>query len=304
MPFYTPLRYPGGKRRLIGAIIQILEENALVDVEYVEPYAGGAAIGLGLLFEERASVIHINDLSRPVFAFWHSVLNDSESLCQRIERVAVTMPEWHRQREIYDARDTADLTDLGFAALFLNRTNRSGIIGGGVIGGKQQTGSWALDARFNKEELIRRIKRIARYKNRIRLHCEDALEFSKKTVAALGANAFVFYDPPYIENGKDLYLNAYALEDHKELEAVVSSLGQRWVLTYDSAALRHELYPSFQSIVYGLSYSAQSRYEGREVMFLSRGLKLPQAWSVSSPFQMSPDKSRFPLAGMLGREAE
>jgi DNA adenine methylase len=155
MPFYTPLRYPGGKRRLAPTVMRLLESNGLRDVEYVEPYAGGASLALALLLEEYASAIHINDLSRPVYAFWHSVLNDTANLCRRIESVEVTMEEWYRQRAVYDQRDTEALDDLALATLFLNRTNRSGIIAGGVIGGKNQTGKWGLDARFNKSELIR-----------------------------------------------------------------------------------------------------------------------------------------------------
>src|SRR5215211_6202291 len=131
MPYYTPLRYPGGKRRLAATVVQFLKQNGLKDVKYVEPYAGGAAIALALLLEEYASVVHINDLSRPVYAFWHTLLNDNDGLCRRLDRVKVTMREWRRQRSVYERRETADLADLGFATLFLNRTNRSGIIGGG-----------------------------------------------------------------------------------------------------------------------------------------------------------------------------
>ena len=69
------------------------------------------------------------------------------------------MAEWRQQREVYGRRETADLDELGFATLFLNRTNRSGIIGGGVIGGKQQHGAWGLDARFTKSDLVQRIKK-------------------------------------------------------------------------------------------------------------------------------------------------
>ena len=130
MPYYTPLRYPGGKRRLAATIMRLLEQNDLKDIQYVEPYAGGAAVALALLFGEYASVVHINDLSRPVYAFWHSVLHSTVELCRRIERTKITMPEWHRQHGIYENRETAELDELGFATLFLNRTNRSGIIGG------------------------------------------------------------------------------------------------------------------------------------------------------------------------------
>ena len=186
MPFHTPLRYPGGKRRLVNLVAEVIEANGLHDIDYVEPYAGGASIGLALLFNEYASAIHINDLSRPVFAFWKSVLDETEPLCRRIDETPVTMEEWHRQHEVYLYRHEADLFDLGFAAFFLNRTNRSGIISGRMIGGKGQTGRWKLDARFNKRELTRRIRKIGRYRTRISVSQQDASSFIDETSALLG----------------------------------------------------------------------------------------------------------------------
>ncbi len=281
-------------------MMRLLEENGLTDVTYIEPCAGGASIALALLLEEYASAVHFNDLSRPIYAFWHTVLNDTAALCRRIEHIDVTMEEWQRQRGVYDNREHADLFDLGFATLFLNRTNRSGIIAGGVIGGRRQTSAWSLDARFNKTELIRRIRKVGRYKSRINLHQLDALQLTNELLPQLGPNAFVFYDPPYIDKGEALYLNEYTLEDHQRLAERILQLPNPWVVTYDyEAAVRHDLYPSCLRVAYQLSYSAQARYGGKEVMFLSNRLRLPASWISAAPFRMVPERSEHPFYGVV-----
>jgi DNA adenine methylase len=151
---FTPLRYPGGKAKLAEYIKEIIRANKLYDGEYVEPYAGGAGIALELLFQEYVTKIHINDLSAPVYSFWKAALNDTDELCRLIKNTRLSMASWDRQKRIFSNPRSHSYVDLGFATFFLNRTNRSGILNGGVIGGRDQTGPWKIDARYNADELI------------------------------------------------------------------------------------------------------------------------------------------------------
>lgn len=161
MRYESPLRYPGGKGRLAHYFKVLFRTNDLLDAEYVEPYAGGASVALALLFGEYASRIHINDISRPVYAFWYTVLHDTEWLCRRVRDVRLTIGEYRRHKTVLQAA-SVDLRELGFAAFYVNRTSRSGIISdrAGAIGGNNQDGRWRLDARYNRKALLERIERV------------------------------------------------------------------------------------------------------------------------------------------------
>ncbi|GIW36210.1 MAG: DNA methyltransferase [Meiothermus sp.] len=276
MLYLSPLRYPGGKRKLASFVKLIFYTNNLLDGEYVEPYAGGASIALSLLYDEYVRRIHINDIDKSVYAFWYSVLNETESLCRLVRDTPVTIEEWQRQRKIQND-PYATKIELGFSTFFLNRTNRSGIISGGVIGGKNQTGKWLLDARYNRSELITRIEKVARYRHRISLHNLDAINFLQLITPQLNQHALIYLDPPYFVKGpQQLYTNFYGPKDHQSVAQFVQQLqSQYWIVSYDDVPEIHELYKGFRYVTYGLHYSAQDRYRGAEVMFFSNNLDIP-----------------------------
>jgi DNA adenine methylase len=275
MPFFSPLRYPGGKRKLTNFIKMIFRENNLMDGDYIEPYAGGASVALSLLFDEYARYIHINDLDRSVYAFWHSVLNETDDLCRMISDTPINMDVWHYQKKVL-TDSSVSLLETGFSTFFLNRTNRSGIITGGVIGGKSQSGAWKLDVRFNKADLIQRIEKIARYKNRIHLYNLDASKFLREVIPALPRSSFVYLDPPYYIKGTQLlYANFYEPDDHKAVSQLVTSLKHKWIISYDNVPEIKSLYSDFRCVEYDLSYSAQDKYRGAEVIFFCENLEIP-----------------------------
>lgn len=271
----SPLRYPGGKGKLANYIKLVLIDNDLIGVDYVEPYAGGASVALSLLFEDFASHIFINDINPGIHAFWKAVLHNTDALCERIDKTPVTVDEWLHQKTIQKISDP-DSFDLAFSTFFLNRTNRSGIVSGGVIGGLDQTGPWKMDARYNKPELIRRIRKIGRYRNRITLACLDASQLLQHWVARnVSRSAFFYLDPPYYVKGEGLYDNFYSHDDHVAITGLVTQLPHPWLVSYDAVPQITHLYTGAPSIRYSLGYSAAGSSQGSEIMFFSADLAIP-----------------------------
>ncbi len=274
---FTPLRYPGGKAKLAAYVKSLMKENRLLDGEYVEPYAGGAAIALELLFEEYVSRIHINDVSRPVHAFWKAVVDHTEAISKLVRDTPLTVKAWDKQRKIMEQPTKHDALTLGFATFFLNRTNRSGILNGGIIGGRDQIGPWKIDARYNAPELVNRIQSIAAMKDRIKLTRQDALRFLKSGVEKWPAQTLVYLDPPYYVKGRDLYYDFYEPGDHASVAQFVREgiTKQKWIVSYDNAPAIRKLYKGSPHIVYDIGYSAREASQGSEVMFFGDGLKVP-----------------------------
>lgn len=273
----SPLRYPGGKNRIANFIAQVCVDNRISGL-YVEPYAGGASVALFLLFSNVVKKIVINDKDRSIYAFWYSVLHHTDRLCQMIIDTEVNVENWHKQKKVQSRKQYANLLELGFSTLFLNRTNRSGIISGGIIGGIDQTGEYKIDCRFNKEELINRIRRIAQRKDSISIYNLDAISLIYKIEQQRSKNlmnALIYFDPPYYKKGGSLYLNHYIKSDHKDVAGAISLLNYKWIVSYDNVPEIQELYKKFRNIEYSLKHTAHSARDGGEVLFFQDSLIIP-----------------------------
>jgi DNA adenine methylase len=272
----SPLRYPGGKAALLETMSSILRLNKLDRGHYVEPYAGGCGLALSLLIGGHASDIHINDLDRSIWAFWHCVLNHSKDLTDLIMHSPITVAEWYRQREVQARSSKAHVVELGFSTFFLNRTNRSGVIkGAGIIGGLSQSGNYKIDCRFNREDLAARVRRIAKYRSRIHLSNLDAIPFLKETDRTLPPETLFCIDPPYFAKGSSLYTNFYGPQEHAIVAKVIHKLKHKWVVTYDDAQEIRSLYSAHRKYSFDIQYSIQTKRIGSELLIASSGLRLP-----------------------------
>ena len=273
----TPLRYPGGKSSLSSFLSQVIELNNLQGGTYVEPYAGGAGAALNLLMIGTVKHIIINDFDPAVYAFWVAVLYETDDFVFRIASVPLTIEEWHRQKNILNTHNQQNLFDVGFAAFFLNRCNRSGILKAGPIGGQHQAGPYTINARFNRENLIKKIRRIEQHKEGISVYNLDAIDLLQKIVPGIDGPKLVYLDPPYYKKGHQLYLNAYEHDDHENLAWALGKMSNSdfWVLTYDDAQEIRALYQECTTSTYTLNYSAAQSKKGHELLISPPWLMLP-----------------------------
>ena len=275
---FTPLRYPGGKAKLSPFVKALIQENSLEDGVYIEPFAGGAGIAIQLLLQGYVSRIAINDLSWPIYAFWSAALNESTQFIDAIAEIPLTVDEWDRQKHILKNPSHHTTFEVGFATFYLNRTNRSGVLNAGIIGGRAQEGNWLIDARFNREELSYRIDRISRHRNDIELNNLDCIDFLKIVKKRYNRKSCLIYaDPPYFVKGRQLYLDYYVDKDHKDLSSYLinNMVNWNWMVSYDDVEEVRKLYGGQGLASYAIPYSVRQSQMGSEVMFYSRDLKLP-----------------------------
>lgn len=263
----SPLRYPGGKFKIYDKVKNLIEINKLGNRSYVEPFAGGFGIGLGLLRDNIVETAILNDFDPHIYNFWHTILNGPDEFLQIMMDTPITIEERERQKEIYDDVHADQISD-GFATFFLNRVNFSGVITGGPIGGFTQSGTYKLDCRFNKDEIKNKVEQIALLRGRIELYNCDARELIAYDLQERIQECFFNIDPPYVEKGHRLYTNYFEEEDHRHFERIIAKhLGNtHWIITYDDCELIRDIYKDYHMVGYSILHNAGGSVQGKEVV--------------------------------------
>lgn len=264
---YTPIRYPGGKTKIYPLVKSIIDGNGFGDRTYAEAFAGGAGLAMKLLLKGDVPSVIINDIDRAVYCMWDAVVNRSEDLCAFVNDAEVTVDEWKRHRETYRNQEGVSDFDLGCAAFFLNRTNVSGILDGGVIGGMEQLGNFKIDARFSKPGLLTKIRAIGKRSHDIRIFDLDAESFISDVLAAEDS-LFAYFDPPYVKKGPGLYRSSFDEEKHRSLAKAIQGCKFPWIATYDDDELIERLYGKNVRETFGIGYSAYKASQGKEKLIL------------------------------------
>jgi DNA adenine methylase len=266
--FDNPLRYPGSKAKFVKEVKQFLIQNTLSGFQIVEPYAGGASVSLGLLADGAVSSAILIERDPLVYSFWYSVFYRTEELLRAIETVSVDMDTWvafGKYRD-FDEPSEACMVEMGLAGLFFNRTNFSGVIHAGPIGGMSQSSAYDVACRFNKLEVAKKIKQVASLADRVEVYFGDALDALRDASEVDNSTRFFYVDPPYYSQGKKLYRYHYSFADHKKLAEVLSSAKYRWLLSYDHHPVIEHLYSDFYLATKLFKYSSKSPKNENELL--------------------------------------
>lgn len=268
----TPLRYPGGKQKIWRAVADIIISNGLEGCEYVEPFAGGAGIAIELLNNGIVNKIHINDVNPIIRNFWRCVVTCPDEMCAKLACTPVTVKEWDKQKAILRS-DSCSSLEKAFAFLFVNRTSFSGIINGGIIGGRKQQGQYKIDSRYPRERLIRDIETLAAVRSKIKVTGIDAGKFLQSVDKRI-KNAFIYCDPPYYVKGRQLYLDYYQHDDHVKIAEILSTINSPWIVTYDNVIEIRRIYRKYKKIPFSMQYCARFHEVGKEILICSDNVKI------------------------------
>ena len=272
----SPLRYPGGKRRLLPYIARAVADLPCKPSILIEPFAGGCSVSVGLLEHGFVPRIGIADADPLVASFWMAVFDPklASLLAEMVADTPLSLSQWER------IRSAVPRTVLGraFQCLYLNRANFSGILHrtAGPIGGRTQAGTYNVGSRFPRERLAKRILKLSQLSPRVSyVRCQDwrttlTSPLAGTDLVQLG-RMFSYLDPPFWKKANKLYRHFFDEREHRALAKVVGCLKGNWVLSYDMDPSVIGLYgkmPGIHSV--NMRYTASERsasHKSQELLF-------------------------------------
>jgi len=286
----SPLRYPGSKATFLKVVLEFIEVHGLKGREIVEPYAGSGIVSLSLVAKNLVSHATLVERDPLLYSFWKAVFEHTDALLSSIEEINVNMDTWHELRVLLKHKIPEDklIPDLALACLFFNRTNFSGVLHSGPIGGKNQSSDYKLDCRFNKKDIISRIRQISSLRDGVSVKFGDALEFLQKANIQNNEKRFFYVDPPYFKQGRKLYRYYYKVIDHKRLYDILSVATFPWLLSYDKHEFIELLYDGFPQVHQSFRYMSRTPKNENELVVTNMVIPVldtqykPSLTSVSS----------------------
>ena len=243
------LRWPGGKSKFVGQLLSYCNPDKMEN--FVEPFAGGASVGLSLLLAGKVKELFLNDIDFGVYSLFQLIKDMPEVLIDRIRRFVPTKEAYYRARQrVNENYFGLDMVDAAWNLLIVNRLAFSGITKANCMS--------EPESRWSAHTLIKRIENIHRVNTHIHVSCMDACGLIEEMYWR--PNTTIFIDPPYKIKGKNLYVNYYTDKNHYELSNLLEDLyrgmpGADMLITYDDCEFIKEIYEIPDIITVSRTYS-------------------------------------------------
>jgi DNA adenine methylase len=234
VPHRSPFRYPGGKTWLVPRVrawLATLPQQRRA--EFIEPFAGGAIIGLTVAFERLADHVTLIELDEQIAAVWDTIINNDEGrwLAERITAFDLTPVTI----EGLLAQENVSRREKAFQTIVKNRINRGGILAPGAGKLKYGENGKGLRSRWYPQTLKQRILDIVSIRERLAFIQGDGLAVMRQYTQC--DDTIFFIDPPYTaaskKPGSRLYTHADL--DHPALFQLAGTLTGDFLMTYNDA---------------------------------------------------------------------
>lgn len=270
----SPLRYPGGKSKVVQYLLPYVPLNVS---DFREPFIGGGSVCLAVksVFDRQVNKYWINDINLDLYLFWKYARDDIGNL---VTAIAKFKNDYSCGRELYNYLNNKDNIcsefDRAVRFFIMNRITFSGVMDSG--GYSQQ----AFEKRFTQSS-IDRLKNVSIYLSGVTITQGDY----ERLLVEEGENVFVFLDPPYYQPAKsklygvkgDLHTNF----DHERFADDMKKCQHRWLITYDDCPEIRNLF-SFAEIIefqvqYGMNnYKQKKAAKGRELIIKNYSCSMPK----------------------------
>jgi DNA adenine methylase len=230
----SPLRYPGGKSWFREQIIKWIQSSENPTTHFVEPYAGGASVGLAIAELNLANEVILSELDPEICALWKIILSDENS---KLQSLILDLKVSREELKVLFNKPISTELDRAFHCLVRNRVQRGGIIseGAGLI--KRGENDNGVKSRWYPKTLKDRLQSISELKTPIVFKNQDALLTIKEFKDHPGA--FFFVDPPYTIDGEGPGKRLYNFHeiDHKALFSALTDVKGKAVITFHNSSI-------------------------------------------------------------------
>jgi len=281
----SPLRYPGSKKYLVPYLVEIIKYNNLCPDVLIEPFVGGGNISMHFLIHNIVKSVIISDKDKLIYSFWKVLFTNPNYLVDFINKTEINLENFYKYKKIAKSNRRHKIEVLAEACIFLNRTSFSGLLTDrvGPLGGKSQTSKYKIDCRFNRKNLVEKIRKLTEFSENVTVlnhDWQDTIDYVTKLINVENKieKPLFYIDPPFYKKADELYRFYFEQDEHESLCASILNLNYSWVLSYDNADEIIKMYKEqkCENINIEMPYSVNSNATRFEKELIITPLSLPK----------------------------